>query len=107
MKFIKIYKKNISPLTSLLKNNGFLWSEVIKQVFLSLKDSMCTTLVLEVLYFTNTFLLQCDASSSGLGMVLIQQGHPLAFTTKQLCDLNLGKSIYEKEKIGILHAMET
>jgi hypothetical protein len=68
---------------------------------------MCTTPVLVVPYFTKTFVLECDALGRGLGVVLMQEGHPLAFTSKQLCDHNLGKSTYEKEMMAILHAVET
>ena len=72
-----------------------------------MKDSMCTTPVLAVLDFTKPFILECDASRRGIGEILMQEGHPLAFTSKQLCDRNLGKSAYEKEMMAILHAIET
>jgi hypothetical protein len=36
----------------------------------------------------------------------MQEGYPLAFTSKQLCDRNLGKSTYEKEMMVILHAID-
>lgn len=36
--------------------------------------------------------------------LLTQEGHPLAFTSEKLWDRNLGKSIYEKEMMAILHA---
>ena len=68
---------------------------------------MCLTLVLAVPDFTFPFVLECDASSTGLGAVLTQQGRPLAFTSKQLCDRHLGKSTYEKEMMAILHAVDT
>jgi hypothetical protein len=68
---------------------------------------MCMTLVLVVLYFNKNFVLECDASSKGLGVIFMQERHPLAFTDKQLCDCNLGKSTYEKEMMAILHALDT
>ena len=34
----------------------------------------------------------------------MQEGRPLSFTSKQLLEGNLGKSIYEKEMLAILHA---
>ena len=40
-------------------------------------------------------------------VVLRQEGQPLAFTSKHLCDRNLVKSTYEKETMTILHALET
>jgi hypothetical protein len=67
---------------------------------------MCTTSVLALLDFTNTFVLECDASGKGIDVVLMQEGHPLAFTNKQLSERNLGKPIYEKEILTILHALE-
>jgi hypothetical protein len=122
-KYVKIYGKIIVPLTSLLKKNAFVWNEVAKQTFSALKDAfvwnevakqtfsalkdvMCTTLVLAMSNVTKTYVLECDASSIGLGAVLMQEGCHLAFTGKQLCDLNLGKSTYEKEMMFILHAIE-
>jgi hypothetical protein len=35
----------------------------------------------------------------------MQEGRPLAFTNKQLSERNLGKSIYEKEMLDIMHAV--
>lgn len=68
---------------------------------------MCTTPVLAMLYFIKNFVLECDASCTCLDVVLTQEGIPLAFSIKQLCDQNLGKSTYAKEMMAILHAGDT
>jgi len=65
-----------------------------------------TTPVLALPDFTNTFVLECDASRKGIGVVLMQEGQPLAFTIKQLSERNLAKSIYEKEMLVILHVVD-
>jgi hypothetical protein len=95
-KFIKNYGKITTPLMALLKNNSFTWTPTAAQDFQTLKTAMCTTPILVLLEFTKTFVLECDASGKGIGTVLMQEGRPLAFTSKQLSERNMGKPIYEK-----------
>lgn len=68
---------------------------------------MCTTLVLAVPDFITIVVLEHNTLGSVLGAILMQEGHPLEFTSKQLCDRNLWKSTYDKEMMPILHAIET
>jgi hypothetical protein len=105
-KFFKNYGKIATPLTTLLKNNSFTWTPAAAQSFQTLKTAMCTTLVLALPNFTKTFVLEFYASGKGIDVILMQDGRPLAFTSKQLSEKNLGKPIYEKEMLVILHAVE-
>jgi hypothetical protein len=105
-KSVKNYGKIATPLMALLKKNSFTWTPGVAQAFQTLKMAMCTTLVLAHPDFTKTFVLECDASGKGIGTVLMQEGRPLAFTSKQLSEKNLGKPIYEKEMLAILHVVE-
>jgi hypothetical protein len=82
------------------------WTPAATQAFQTLKMTMCTTLVLALPDFTKTFVLECDTLGKGISVVLMQEGRPLAFTSKQLSKKNLGKPIYEKEILMILHAVE-
>ena len=68
---------------------------------------MCLTLVLVVFDSSKLFVLECDASGTGLGAFLTQDGQLLAFTSKKLCDHNLGKHTYYKEMMTILHVVNT
>jgi hypothetical protein len=105
-KFVKNYGKIAAPLTALLKKNSFTWTPAAAQAFQTLKMAMCTTPVLALPDFTKTFVVECDASGKGIGIILMQEGRPLAFTSKQLSERNLGKSIYEKEMLAILHVVD-
>ena len=106
-KFVKNYGKIVVPLKTLLKKNSFTWNEVAEQAFSILKQAMCNTPILVMPDVTKTFLLECDASGKGFGEFLMQEGRPSAFTSKHLCDKNLGKSTYEKEMMDILHVIHT
>jgi hypothetical protein len=78
-KFVKNYGKIAAPLTTVLKKNSFTWTPVVAQDFQTLKMAMCTTPVLALPDFTKTFVLECDVSEKGIGVVLMQEGRPLAF----------------------------
>jgi hypothetical protein len=106
LKFVKNYGKIAAPLMTLLKKNSFNWTPTTGKSFHALKAAMCRTLVMALPDFTKTFFLECDASRKGIGVVLMQGGRPLAFTNKQISDINLGQSIYEKEIFSILDAMD-
>ena len=71
-KFFKNYGQRTTPLTKLLKNEGFYWSEEATQAFEKLKVAMCTTPVLATPDFTKTFIVECDASGNGIGEILMQ-----------------------------------
>ena len=94
------------PLIALLKKNSFTWTPTVDQTFQALKVAMCTTLVLCLPDFTKTFNLECDALGRGIEVVLMKERIPLAFTRNQLSECHLGQSIYEKEMLAILHAVD-
>jgi hypothetical protein len=96
-KFVKNYGKIAAPLTALLKNNSFTWTPAAAQAFQTLKTTMCTTPVLALSDFTKTFVLECDASGKGISAVLMQEGRPLAFTSKQLSERNLGNPFMKRK----------
>jgi hypothetical protein len=72
-KFVKNYGKIVAPLTALLKKNSFTWTPAAAQAFQTLNMVMCITPVLALPDFTKTFVLECDASGKGIGVVLCKR----------------------------------
>ena len=68
---------------------------------------MCTTPILAASDLNKTFAVESDAFGIGIGVVLTQDGRPLAFISQALSGCNLGRSTYEKEMMDILHALHT
>jgi hypothetical protein len=70
-----------------------------------MKEVMGTCPVLELPDFTLPFVLECDASGEGIGVVLMQGGHPIVFESQNLNQLESLYSIYDKEMLAIMHAL--
>jgi len=105
-KFVKNYGRIATPLTTLLKKDAFSWTPEATKAFKHLKEVMCQSLVLAMPDFTKTFIVECDASRNGIGVVLIQYERPISFKSRPIKGKYLNKAIYEKEMLEILHALK-
>ncbi|XP_074298103.1 uncharacterized protein LOC141628919 [Silene latifolia] len=105
-KFIKAYGIISKPLTNLLRKNGFTWTEQATAAFKSLQAAMVKAPVLALPNFSEQFEVETDASGKGIGAVLSQKGHPIAFISKALSERHLALSTYEKELLAVIMAVE-
>ena len=78
-RFFKGYSQLAAPLTDLAKNGAFAWTETTHEAFERLKKVMRSCLVLAFPDFSQPFVLECDASGEGIGVVLKQNHHPITF----------------------------
>lgn len=92
--FVSNYGKVVAPLIALTKNNAVTWLETTTLAFSKFKEAICCTPVLVMPKFSKSFVIEYDSSRNGIDVVLIQEGHPLAFESEHLLGRNLGKSTY-------------
>jgi hypothetical protein len=104
-RFIKNYAHLTTPLSNLLKKNSFKWDNSAQECFETLKRVMSSTPVLATPDFAKPFVVECDASRIGIGAVLKQDGHPIAFESRKLNKKEELKSTYNKEMLAIVHAL--
>lgn len=83
-KFVKSYGLIAKPLTNLLKKKSFHWDDQATTAFSNLKQAMIKTPVLALPDFELPFMVETDACATGVGAVLMQQGHPIAYLSKAL-----------------------
>jgi hypothetical protein len=105
-RFIKNYGLICRPLYDLLKKVPFLWTETQEAAFCTLKQALISAPVLALPNFSQPFVLETDASGSGLGAVLMQDGKALAYFSVALGPKNTALSTYEKEALAVLEAVK-
>ena len=104
-RFVKGFSKIASPLTNLNKKGYFAWNGRAQQEFDELKIIMSSCPILAIPNFAIPFELQCDASGDGIGAILMQKKHPIAFESRKLSESEKHYSIYDKEMLAIMHAL--
>jgi hypothetical protein len=80
--FISNFSKIVKPMTKLLEKDAmFKWSPQCEEVFLTLKQLLTTTPVLAQPDIDKLFDVYCDASGIGIGGILMQDGHVIAYAS--------------------------
>jgi len=62
--------------------------------------------VLVVTNFNKSFMVKTNASSQGLGAMLMQEGHLVVYMSQTLLERNLNKIVYEKELMVVIMAVQ-
>nr|GEW73072.1 putative reverse transcriptase domain-containing protein [Tanacetum cinerariifolium] len=74
VRFIKDFSMIAKSLTELTqKNKKYIWGEDQEITFQLLKQKLCKALILALLKGNDDFVVYCDASHQGLGIVLMQR----------------------------------
>ena len=83
-KFVRNYGIIAKPLTLLLRNKQFQWTDQANTAFHNLKMAMTTPPVLALPNFQAQFIVETDACIDGVGAMLMQNGQPIAYLSKAL-----------------------
>lgn len=110
-RFIPHLSTIISPLTALTKKHvKFKWTPECEKAFQEVKNALVSAPILDRPNFEVPFVLQCDASSYGLGCVLTQEvngrEHVICYLSRSLTKNELKFSVTEKELLAVLWACE-
>jgi hypothetical protein len=106
-RFISDFSKIVKPITGLLKNDTkFDWSSKCDEVFEQLKVLLTTAPVLAQPDIEKPFDVYCDASGSGLGCVLMQEGRVIAYASRQLRWHEEHHPTHDLELAAVVHALK-
>ena len=106
-KFLPDISDVTAPIRALVRTeNEFRWTCDHDRVFSHIKEMLQNAPVLR--YFDNRkdTIVQCDASQSGLGACIMQDGAPIAYASRSLTPTEINYAQIEKETLAIVFAME-
>nr|GFC29903.1 putative reverse transcriptase domain-containing protein [Tanacetum cinerariifolium] len=84
-RFIEGFSKIAKPMTKLTqKNVKFEWGDKQEVAFYLLKQKLCSAPILALPEGSEDFIIYCDASKKGLGIVLIQREKVISYASRQL-----------------------
>ena len=105
-KFIDQYASIAVPLTNLTRKSvGWTWTGRCQDAFEKLKRSLLEAPLLRTPDESKPYEVVTDASDYGLGAVLLQEGHPVAFESRKLNSAELNYTVTEKEMLAVVHAL--
>ena len=105
--FIPKLSEHTAPLRELTKDGEpWVWTEIHSQCVKKLKHYIVNSPVLAHFKDDEPLIIQCDASSNGIGCVLLQNDRPIAFASRSIRKNETNWAIIEKEMRSVLFAME-
>ena len=95
------------PLTQLnRKSEDFVWSKFRDQAFNLFKEILASEPVLKLPNFEKTFEVIVDACGQGIGGILQQDHHPIAYESRQLRIHEKNYPTHDLEFLAVVHALK-
>ena len=106
-RFISEFSKISKPMTRLLqKDEKFVWTPECEEAFHKLRTLLTSAPVLAQPDIEKPFDVFCDASGIRLGCVLMQEGHVIAYASRQLRKHEVNYPIHDLELAAVVHALK-
>ena len=109
-RYIHSFSDIAAPLNALTKKDTpFTWNQDCKDACTALKRRLTQAPVLTYSRFdhqASEFLLQTDASTVGLGAVLEQEGHVIAYASRSLTASERQYSVIQRECLAVVYALK-
>ena len=102
------FSEMTAPLRQLLKRDSeFRWDDTVHGAAVDkIKNALANAPVLRYYDLTKDVTVQCDSSQSGMGAVMLQDGHPVEFASRALTQTEQSYAQIEKELLAVCFAME-
>jgi hypothetical protein len=107
-RFIPNFSKIAKPIINLLKKDEkFVWNVKLDEAFQTLKKLLTTSPVLAQPDMMKSFDVYCDASDTGLGCILMQEGRMIAYSSCQLCPHEEHYPTHDLDLATVVHGLCT
>ena len=107
-KFIPDCSAESKPLRRLINvsNEDFVWAEDQMRAFTRLKELVTDEKILQYFRVNEPIVVQTDASTGGLGAVLMQNDKPVCYASRSLTSSECNYAPIELELLAIVYAMQ-
>ena len=106
-RFSPVLTELAEPLRRLQKQDTiWAWESEQQQAFKKIKTALITLPVLAYFDKGKDHIIQTDASKTGLGAVLLQEGQPVVYASRALTETEKRYSNIERELLGIVFGLK-
>nr|GEZ53892.1 retrotransposable element Tf2 [Tanacetum cinerariifolium] len=106
-RFIKGFSRIVRPMTKLTQRKVKLdWGDKQKEAFQIIKQKLCSAPILALPEGSEDFVVYCDASIKGLGVVLMQTKKVIAYGSRQLKVHEKNYTTHDLESGAVVFALK-
>jgi len=107
IKFVRDFSKIAAPLTRLTRKGvKYEWTEECTAAFEELKNRLTSAPILKMPTGSGDMVICSDTSGSGLGCVLMQHGHVIAYASRQLKTHERNYPTHDLELAAVIFALK-